>query len=252
MSLVKNLMYHSIQKNANLLCIDNEIEGIYHNGVFVKSQGTANHIIGPRMNEKSVTYITYRFSVACNSVLNVFSYLSSKVKYKLFKSYCMPLYGCIHWDLSNKNVEIFYKQWRKCVRKLFSISPRTHCDLLPLICSDVPIKCQLYKRCLSFYSKNDESPNTIVRLCNRHMIQNSDSNASKSIAAVAEVCHTNKELVIKHGKKYRSDLTCKKVYSEDIIREASFIVDLIDLRDSRSSNMSYDEISMILEYLCTK
>ena len=39
---------------------DNQTEGIYHNGVFVKSQCTANHlgnIISPEMNEKSVTYL---------------------------------------------------------------------------------------------------------------------------------------------------------------------------------------------------
>ena len=164
----------------------------------------------------------------------------------------MPLYGCIHWDLSSKNVEIFYRQWRKSVRKLFNVSPRTHCDLLPLICSDVPIKSQLYKRSLGFYSTNVVSPNAIVRLCTSHMIQHSTINASKSIAAIAEMCHTNKDTVIKHAKKYKSLLTMKNVYPEDTLQEVTFILDLIDLCDSRSSDISYDEISTIIEYLCTK
>ena len=92
----------------------------------------------------------------------------------------------------------------KSIRKQVSTSPGTHCDILPLICSDVLMKSQLHKRSLGFYSTNIFSPNVLVRLCTSHMIQHSTSNASKSIAAIAEVCHTNKDTAIKEVKKYKS------------------------------------------------
>ena len=153
------------EKYQLIVYSDRSVEGIHHNGMFVKSQRSANHlgnIIGPRVSDKSITYVSDKFSIACNTLLNTFSHLSYDVKYKLFKSYCTPLYGCIHWDLSSIHVQTFYKQWRKGIRRVFDVSPRTHCYLLPLLCSDIPIETQLCKRILNFYCKIHESSNNIA------------------------------------------------------------------------------------------
>ena len=69
------------------------------------------------------------------------------------------------------------------------------------------------------------------------MIRYSTSDTSKSIATTAEMCHTNKDTVIKHAKMCKSLLIVKNGCPEDTVHELNFILDLIDLRDS--GNLSY-------------
>ena len=58
----------------------------------------------------------------------------------------MPLYGSVLWDFESKETVKFYTEWRKAIRRLFNLSNRTHCRYLHLICNDLPVKVQLYKR----------------------------------------------------------------------------------------------------------
>ena len=42
------------------------------------------------------------------------SYAHVNVKYKLFRTFCMLLYGALFWDLGSRNTARFYVIWRKC------------------------------------------------------------------------------------------------------------------------------------------
>ena len=75
---------------------DNQIEGLEHNDIFIRSLTYANHVgnlTGPKLRDQAVSYVTDNFCIAYNVILNTFSKLSCTVRYKLFKTYCMPLYG---------------------------------------------------------------------------------------------------------------------------------------------------------------
>ena len=50
--------------------------------------------------------------------------------------------------------------------------------------------------------------------------------------AFAEVCLTNKELMAKDAKRYKSMLTMANVYPEDTPRKITFILDFIGLAHS--------------------
>ena len=39
-------------------------------------------------------------------------------------------YGSPLWKLDSKRVQQFYTTWRKCVRKIWNVPYRTHCNLL--------------------------------------------------------------------------------------------------------------------------
>ena len=55
---------------------------------------------------KDVSHVVDNQSIAC-TLLNTFPMLSGKAKYRLFKTYCMPLYGSIHWYLSSIHTQGF-------------------------------------------------------------------------------------------------------------------------------------------------
>ena len=55
--------------------------------------------------------------------------------------------------------------WRKGVRKLLGLPYNTHCDLINLICNDIPISNQLDKRVLKCLSSCAANENILVGLC---------------------------------------------------------------------------------------
>ena len=99
--------------------------------------------------------------------------------YKLFKIYCMPLYGCTLWDFSSKVINKFYVAWRKAIRYILGLPRTTHCVLLHQICSDIPVSEQLYSRFINFIKGLNNSNNQVTNLCVRNSI------VSKNITIVS-------------------------------------------------------------------
>ena len=122
---------------------------------------------------KRVNVITAQFlSVFCST------------KYKHFKSFCMPMYGCVLRDFSSKYTEFFFVAWRKSIRLLWSLPYRTHCNLLPIICEDLPVEYQLHIRFLKSIKSNMNTDNELVKLCARLCMDGSMSDTGKSLTYI--------------------------------------------------------------------
>ena len=90
-------------------------------------------------------------TVCLNNLFADFSFVDSSTLSKLFDSYCMNVYGSqlyIYNDI--KSMELLYVTWRKSIRKLWKISPRSHCNLLHHNNSYDPIINIMEKRCIQF------------------------------------------------------------------------------------------------------
>ena len=119
--------------------------GLLHNDVHIKCVQLAvhlGHIIGVNTKMKVIDQAINTFNVALYSILNTFQHANVTVKYKLFKSFCMPLYGSVLWVFESREILQFYTEWRKAIRRLFNLSNRTHSRYLHLICDDSPINVQ--------------------------------------------------------------------------------------------------------------
>ena len=53
------------------------------------------HMIGPMENDINIDLKSKELFTNLNHILAVFGNSTYKVKYRLFKSFCMPLYGCV-------------------------------------------------------------------------------------------------------------------------------------------------------------
>ena len=105
----------------------------------IKCQSIATHLghtIGPAAKTKAIEDGIDKFIVALNGIIATFKDAYCDVKYKLLKTYCMSLYGCVLWNLGSKCMSDFYVTWRKSIRKLLRLPLRTHSKYLPLICDD--------------------------------------------------------------------------------------------------------------------
>ena len=117
-----------------------------------------------------------------NLLLRQFGMCSSHVKYKLFNSYCMSLYGSQLWNYENLSVvEPLYIAWRKCIRRIYSIPYNTHCKLVHLICEDDSIQVKLHKRFVRFLVNARRSSNKLVSIVANCALNGSSSKACKSL-----------------------------------------------------------------------
>ena len=83
------LLYYSTNKEV--------IRGLWHNNIFIERSSFASHlgnIVGP---ETDMLYdkIIDKFITYFNSIEVIFGKAHVTVKYKLFQSYCMDLYGSL-------------------------------------------------------------------------------------------------------------------------------------------------------------
>ena len=118
------------------------VDNLIYDNYLIKCQSIATHLghtIGPAAKTKAIEDGVDKFIVALNGIIATFKDAYCDVKYKLIKTYCMSLYGCVLWNLGSKSMSDFYVTWRKTIRKLLRLPLRTHSKYLPLICDDLLI-----------------------------------------------------------------------------------------------------------------
>ena len=115
-------------------------------------------------------------------------------RYKLFKTYCMSLYGCQQWGVKS-TVLVRLGEWLSDsinIRCLWRLPYRTHNVLLPLICRDLPVEIQLHKRFVKFFHKILHSENSIVYTCGLVALGGSCSAVCNSLNFVASKYNIDK------------------------------------------------------------
>ena len=156
------------------------------NGKILQSNSEKHlgNIIGVGCNQKIIDDAVSDFYVRVNMVMSHFSHVASHVRYKLFKTYCMSLYGCQLWEYQSKVTNIFYVAWRKSVRRILGVPYTTHCNLLHYIAEDKDLKVQLYSRFIKFIQTLYNSNNKLSNICVTLALAGSTSHVSNNISTV--------------------------------------------------------------------
>ena len=160
------------------------IIGITHNNVFIKVTIVYKHL-GHYIGQDAESFL-YRNAIDnliinVNGILSLFSNAHTTVKYCLFQSYCMSMYGAVLWNFNSVGFKKVCTTWRKCIRHVFQLSNMTHSRYLPLICKYVPIKLNIYRRFNRFLYSIVNSDNSIVRLCGKILLMGSKYNVGQNI-----------------------------------------------------------------------
>ena len=183
-----------------------------------------------------------------------FGNVFSDTRYELFKTYCMPLYGCQLWDFSKPEVDRFYTAWRKAIRFIWRLPYRSHCKLLPLICGDIPVEVQLHKRFLKFFHKVITSNNDIVNFCGRLALGGSCSRTCNSLNFICAKYSMNKcNLENDNIQCILHDISSTAIQDIDDNSDltGAFIQELCLARDKKfNTNFSRQQLNETIEYLC--
>jgi hypothetical protein len=225
----------------------------FMNGVITQNK-TAKHLgntIGSGYNQVMIENTLNDFYVKVNMVLSHFGHAASHIRYQLFKSYCMSLYGCQLWDLQSKTMNKFYVAWRKSVRRILGVPPLTHCNLLHCIAEDNAIQHQLYVRFIKFIRSAYNSSNTISRLCVQLALAGSRSHVSNNITLVCNNFNVSRyDICIykSYGHYLNVDAT-ENTAKANVIKELLFLKYYQDL-SVESFILTRDEIDYMITSLC--
>ena len=243
---------------SKLLAYGSDIEGCMLDNSLLSCQPYEKHIghiIGPQAIDQEIKSKTNELIVNTNHILSVFKSASFEIKYKLFKTYSMPLYGCVLWDHSSQCMDKLYVTWRKCVRKLLNVPFNTHSVLLPIICNDLNIDCQLHKRVIKFFACLAKSGNIYNKLTFQLITQGNKSKMSNSFNHLSYIYGFDKHsfsdinmssLLRKISCHYHDSLPVWSLVFADVVK---YMLTLLSHKEF--SVFSYQEIKNYINFCCT-
>ena len=170
--------------------------------------------------------------------------------------HCGSLYGSQLWPLWHTKIEYFYAQWRKALRKMWSLPNRSHCKLLPLITDTLPIEVIMFHRVFNFYTKAVNSSNRLVSYIAKNCKNVHSSLMSNNVNYILYKCNLHLEDLMKFSesqfKKICLDTWCYNLNDNDY-QVAITIKDVIHMREGYYPNFFCDEDSKyLIHYLSTQ
>ena len=123
--------------------------------------------------------------VSTNKLSEKFKFLELDTLYFLFRAYCTSFYGSVILDYDSTLMERLFIAWRKCIRFLLNLPPRTHNALIHHIVDDIPIAEQVFKRFIPFIN-SCISGNSVCSLAAKLALHGSNSVVCRNINFICE------------------------------------------------------------------
>lgn len=228
---------------------------------YVDSFEHLGHVITNQLTDNAdILKRRYDFIGKVNNVLCFFSKLKPCIKYKLFQSYCMNMYGCELWSLSNDQINDFCVTWRKSLRRVWGLPYNTHCYLLPLLSRCLPLLDEICRRSLNFINVCLNHGSNLVRAVAKYGLQyglqNSFLGRNVAFSARRYNCRYHD---ISSGNVNAQHLINNYVDNLSVDRHlqtACFVYELVALREEVSAqpsdnNLSRDELEQLINVVCT-
>jgi hypothetical protein len=228
---------------------------------YVDSFEHLGHVITNQLTDNAdISKRRYDFVGKVNNVLCFFSKLKPCVKYKLFQSYCMSMYGCELWSLSNDHINDLCVSWRKSLRRIWGLPYDSHCYLLPLLSRCLPLLDEICRRSLNFINDCLSHGSHLVRAVANYGIQyglhNSFLGRNASFSAHRYNC---RYYDISSGNVNAQHMINNYVDNLSVDRHlqvACFVYELVSLREevsvqSSDTDLSRDELEQMINVIST-
>ena len=91
-------------------------------------------------------------------------------------------YGSQIWPIYKKDlIKKISIRWRMALKRIWNLPINTHCDIIPLVASQVPIELQLKFRFLKFYKSLLKSENKLISYLSKFKTFSSSSTMSNNL-----------------------------------------------------------------------
>ena len=217
----------------------------------VEEEYHIGHLLTDGMNRLMIDYkdIISGIGSKTNCLARTFPNIGTDAKCVLFNAQCCNLFGIEMIDVNSKQFDLLCLKWRKCVRYVLNISPRTHNDFLPMLIESQSIQCQIYSRILSFFHKGYHHSSSYVSFFFRNSLIGMYSYISRNIYNISNRINTSFQEIIRRPLNWVKN-KCKPKFEYDW--RVNMIKELLMCRDGAlECNLSKIEIDELLNLICT-
>ena len=122
-----------------------------------------------------------------------------------------------------------------------------------MICEDIPVHFQLYKRFNKYMYNNTRNSNPPIRQCLALIVKGSTSNLSKNINVISQDLKCTRETILSSTSIFKQSLmNCESLmYTEQDKATVGNIKDLMYLRDVKHTRFTETELNFMINHLCT-
>ena len=222
---------------------------IYINDVKLNAVDKINHlghILHNNVNKINANKCVSDFYIHFNAFMSDYNMLSSRIKNKLFISYCTAFYGSQFLPIYDAQcMNPLYVAWRTAMKKVWKLPRTTHNDYISIIADVVPPNLMLEKRTIKFIKNLMRSDNVTVKTITGMAINGYQSVLAKNYKYLLYNYNLDIANVYRKWKSY-----C--LSHPESIRICDQINELITMRDSFDEYfLSQSEAKDIIDFLCT-
>jgi hypothetical protein len=210
------------------------------------------HAIGINAHNDNIAKAKAEFCGKINMLLSHFSFCTLDVKRHLFRTYCTSYYGCPLWDLRSLNG--FSAFWRKCIRRLLKLPPRTHSRFVAPLLKIPDLKTQLLLRFVNFLSSCFNSTNNLLKACSS-LTLNSHSTVANNLRCVMSILKIDYAYLLKsvseNHNSLKDSLKIELQTPFDINVHVHTIEELIGIKNNElQAPITNVEASILLNSIC--
>ena len=221
------------------------------NGTELYSVNSAVHLghhISTEDRDSLIIDAISKFWRSFNMFMADFSQVQSPVKCKLFMLYCCTYYGAPLWSLQSNNVAKVCIAWRKALRRIWNVSPRTHCDVICLLSESIPLEICMKQRFLKFIYKAFEHSSPLICSVAKLAMNNPWSSSGQNYCEIiyeytVDLLCTDSHIAVNY--------MCNRWWdnvSVEMMSDVSVLLEMIMVRNRMMTcDLNYAEVADIIE-----
>ena len=187
-------------------------------------------------------------AVKTNCLKRIFDCVDSQCKCVLFNAQCCNMYGIELIDITSPQFDKLQVQWRKSIRYLVNLHPRTHNDLLPHIVGSPNAQSLVYSRIICFFRKGLKHDSDYIEFFFKNCLINMHSYMCKNVNVILRKIGITINDILTKSETWLKKI-CKRVDPPDW--KNVIVNELIRCRDgTMECGLSNEEINMLLLTLC--
>ena len=209
-------------------------------------------------DDEDIQKCVFKFNRKSNCVISDFKKLYTDQRFQMLVSYCTSFYGSQLWCKKLSCLNNLYVSYRFAVKKTLRIPRRSHNIFIPMLTGMLPIEQQIHKRVLAFFYKCIHSQNNCVRTICRMIFTSPVSYYGNYVRELSYKYRVNyatffqpnqisriKSALYLYNQTERDQRNDSELY-------ANMIIELIEMRENYSDYLlDYNEITFVIDYLCT-
>jgi hypothetical protein len=242
-------------KSINIVVGTEKYTPVFLHGIIIPRATKAvplGHAVGINAHSANIAKAKAEFCGKINMLLSHFSFCTLDVKRHLFRTYCTSYYGCPLWDL--RSLSGFSAFWRKCIRRLLKLPPRTHSRFVAPLLKIPDLKTQLLLRFVNFLSSCFNSTNNLLKACSS-LTLNSHSTVANNLRCVMSILKIDYAYLLKsvsgNHNSLKDSLKVELQTPFDINVHVHTIEELIGIKNNElQAPITNVEASILLNSIC--